>query len=158
MKKIALLLIVITICFTLISCSSNENNINTVESNNSLSVENTIENNNETNSCDPTTSKNEDNQNKTVYNDRIVKDLFISTTNGTIISIDAIIADEILNIESSHESVNVEEGMKLGSIILVFDNEEEYLFGTIFIGKDKNYYLKLDFNEKIYKLADDFMK
>lgn len=138
MKKFLLMLLIITMCFAFVSCSSNN-----VENNSTNAVD----------SSDITSDINSDDTNLT-YKGNAVADIQLEA-NGYRTKIGTDGADQFLNFEALDEVENVEFSMEVGTIIVVYTTGEEENFGRILVDKNNNFYLRPTDNiSKTYRISN----
>ena len=138
MKKFLLMLLIITMCFAFVSCSSNN-----IENNSTNAVD----------SSDITSDINSDDTNLT-YKGNAVADIQLEA-NGYRTKIGTDGADQFLNFETLDEVENVEFSMEVGTIIVVYTTGEEENFGRILVDKNNNFYLRPTDNiSKTYRISN----
>ena len=138
MKKFLLMLLIITMCFAFVSCSSNN-----VENNSTNAVD----------SSDITSDINSDDTNLT-YKGNAVADIQLEA-NGYRTKIGTDGADQFLNFEALDEVENVEFSMEVGTIIVVYTTGKEENFGRILVDKNNNFYLRPTDNiSKTYRISN----
>ncbi|MGN0004830.1 MAG: hypothetical protein ACI37Z_02470 [Candidatus Gastranaerophilaceae bacterium] len=155
-KKLMIIFSLFLICLTLASCSNAQNeNKKDNDSNSSSNIVSTNQNNDDSQSL----TENTDTNANVKYDNKVVESIYVEF-NGTKIPVESDDPRPLLEIESNSEPIDVKSKLELGSVMLVYDNGETYNFGTVFIGEDDGYYIKITHNDssKMYKLADDFMK
>jgi len=152
MKKILLVFLSIILCFVFSSCTSKNTEENTNTKNDSSVVTEVSNNKNTSNSTSQDSNINND-ENQIIYKGKTVTNIQLDF-NGYRTDIGTEGAAQLFNFESLEEVKDAKFGMELGSLILIYDNNEQERFGYIFIGEDKNFYLKAEDNSKTYRLAD----
>lgn len=152
MKKILLVILSIILSVAFSSCTSKntEENTNTKTDSSVVTEESNIDEKSNSTSQDSNTNNN---KKPVTYKGKTVTNILLDL-NGYRTEVGTENASKFLNLETLEEAEAVDGGMELGSLILIYDNDEEERFGYIFIGKDKNLYLRTVGNSKIYKFAD----
>lgn len=149
MKKILLIILCITMAFTLISCSKDNTSENDESSPNKV---NSIISSDE--------SKPEDNQNDSMNLEYKGKSVSEVRFNGSVdfnINVDVETLKSLENAENDTSVPDVTLDKKFGTVEIIYTDKTKETLGTLYLSSDKALYLKFDNNKNkdaAYKISN----